>query len=119
MATQGARHRAKRQRYGTGVAALLDPWFPACADGPSGHRRVLGAAPAMGVVHVLLGFHPVGPLRLPSGPDSGVRDVIITISDATTFIIIIMTSCTTRNALRGYHPLGVSIAMLAHPLTHS
>jgi hypothetical protein len=56
---------------------------------------VLGAAPAMGVVHVLLGFHPMGPLRLPSGPDSGVRDIIIIISDATIFIIIIMTSCTT------------------------
>ena len=41
------------------------------------------------------GFHPMGPLRLPSGPESGVRDIIIIISDATIFIIIIMTSCTT------------------------
>ena len=101
MATQGARHRAKRQRHAkrghsakpTGVSLCTSD--RACADGPFGHRRVLGAAPAMGVAHVLLGFHPVGPLRLPSGPDSGVRDVIIIISDATIIIIIIMTSCTT------------------------
>ena len=57
-----------------------------------------GGRPCDGGGSSFTGFHPMGPLRLPSGPDSGatrrghdgrVRD------DATIFIIIIMTSCTT------------------------